>query len=205
MLQKIMEVVMPIFNEAIPHIFPSAPTAFITARVREVLFDGVLVNCSHPFTDYPAGPVCQGMRSRAPVTFRRDGKNYYFSLFNHVSDSAWRLTRTSGRQTTRGRWPGLTRRLLHSAAQRHGQEAPGARQPRPARPHVAGEHQELRQRLAAHSVEAQHALQHDQRHRHHHLPPFRQAARPHARVRVRLLQVGVVPSDCEWARGKGRR
>ncbi|XP_034231469.1 sensory neuron membrane protein 2-like [Thrips palmi] len=85
MLKKIMEVVMPIFNEAIPHIFPSAPTAFITARVREVLFDGVLVNCSHPFTFYPAGPVCQGMRTRAPVTFRREGQNYYFSLFNHLN------------------------------------------------------------------------------------------------------------------------
>ncbi|KAK3908954.1 Sensory neuron membrane protein 2 [Frankliniella fusca] len=100
MLQRIMEMALPLFNDALPYIFPNASTAFITAKVREVLFEGVLVNCSYPFTHFPVGPVCSGMRTRAPVTFRKDGKNYYFSMFNHLNgtDTAHRVRVNRGQR-----------------------------------------------------------------------------------------------------------
>ncbi|XP_052129923.1 uncharacterized protein LOC113214314, partial [Frankliniella occidentalis] len=85
MMQQISEQLLTMFNDALPNIFPTASSAFITAKVREVLFEGVLVNCSYPFTHFPVGPICAGMRSRAPVTFRKDGKNFYFSMFNHLN------------------------------------------------------------------------------------------------------------------------
>ncbi|KAE8739784.1 hypothetical protein FOCC_FOCC014709 [Frankliniella occidentalis] len=67
MMQQISEQLLTMFNDALPNIFPTASSAFITAKVREVLFEGVLVNCSYPFTHFPVGPICAGMRSRAPL------------------------------------------------------------------------------------------------------------------------------------------
>lgn len=73
-----------IFNDAVPLLF-TAKNIFLTTTVRELLFGGVFVNCSFPPDSFPAGAVCQGLRQRAPATYRRDGLNFFFSMFGHVS------------------------------------------------------------------------------------------------------------------------
>jgi len=90
LLEKMMPMALAVFNEALPFLTQNKTKgAFITARVRDILFDGLVVNCSYPETMFPIGPVCAGLKSKAPVTFRRtsDSPNFYFSMLSHVSFS----------------------------------------------------------------------------------------------------------------------
>lgn len=72
-----------IFNDAVPLLF-EAKNIFLTTTVRELLFSGVYINCSYPEDSFPAGTICQGLKLRAPRTYRREGTDFYFSMFNHV-------------------------------------------------------------------------------------------------------------------------
>ena len=74
---------LSIFNDAVPLLFRDK-SVFLTTTVRELLFAGVYINCSYPEDSFPAGAVCQGLRMRAPRTYRRAGADFYFSMFNHV-------------------------------------------------------------------------------------------------------------------------
>lgn len=72
-----------IFNDAVPLLFKDK-NVFLTTTVGELLFRGVFINCSFPEDSFPAGAVCQGMRQRAPATYRRAGTDFYFSMFAQV-------------------------------------------------------------------------------------------------------------------------
>lgn len=70
-------------NKAVPFIFPGIKDAFFTAKVRELLFDGTLLDCSSAETEF----ICQSIGGAAPATIRQhdNGRDYLFSFFHHVS------------------------------------------------------------------------------------------------------------------------
>lgn len=84
-LQQVSSIGLGIFNDAVPLLFRGTDTIFLKTTVGELLFSGVFVNCSFPANSFPAGAVCQGLRARAPPTYRRAGTDFYFSMFGHVS------------------------------------------------------------------------------------------------------------------------
>ncbi|XP_034249405.1 sensory neuron membrane protein 2-like [Thrips palmi] len=86
-LQQVSAMGLGIFNDAVPLLF-TAKNIFLTTTVGELLFSGVFINCSFPEDSFPAGAVCQGLRQRAPATYRRDGLNFYFSMFGHLNGTS---------------------------------------------------------------------------------------------------------------------
>lgn len=77
--------VLDIINAGIPGAF-SADSVFVTASVRQLLFDGVRVSCRSPQT---LGwlLLCAGLDLRVASlpTFRPDQGDFLFSYFHHVS------------------------------------------------------------------------------------------------------------------------
>lgn len=84
-VQKMFPFGLTYINDAIPYLFPTQNTIFVTATVQEILFDGILINCTHK--SGPGRMVCDGMKGRIPKTIRQvpNSSNYVFSYFYHVS------------------------------------------------------------------------------------------------------------------------
>lgn len=86
-VQKMFPYALTFINDAIPFLFPTQNTIFVTATVQEILFDGILINCTHD--KGPGKMVCDGMTGRIPKTIRQvpNSQNYLFSYFHHKNDS----------------------------------------------------------------------------------------------------------------------
>lgn len=74
---------MPIVNKAISLLYPDLQSIYLTAKVKDILFDGITINCK--LTDFPAKAVCSQLKSRTPgLKISEDGV-YLFSILGPVS------------------------------------------------------------------------------------------------------------------------
>lgn len=73
---------MSMVNEAVPYLYPGAKDIFMTAKVRDILFDGILIHCTDPAVDF----ICGAMKGTLPKTIQvaPNGKDFIFSMFRHV-------------------------------------------------------------------------------------------------------------------------
>ncbi|KAK3926937.1 Sensory neuron membrane protein 2, partial [Frankliniella fusca] len=94
-LQQVSSMGLSIFNDAVPLLFQKSKNIFLKTTVRELLFDGVFINCSYPADSFPAGAVCSGLRARAPASYRRVGEDFYFSMFGSLNGTSTERVRVS--------------------------------------------------------------------------------------------------------------
>lgn len=69
-------------ENAAPYLFPGLKNIFLKTKVKDLLFDGVLIDCSAEEADF----ICGSIGSQAPVIMRQheNKRDYLFSFFHHV-------------------------------------------------------------------------------------------------------------------------
>ncbi|KAH1028811.1 sensory neuron membrane protein 1 isoform X1 [Dendroctonus ponderosae] len=83
-------VFLSIVSKAIPSIFNNPQTIFLTAKVKDILFDGVELNCLGK--DFGTTAVCSQMKSQIPgLKFKKDNENIF--LFSLLGSRNGTLTR----------------------------------------------------------------------------------------------------------------
>jgi hypothetical protein len=81
--EKDMALMLPTITRAIPSIFGTHDSMFLTAPVKDILFEGILVNCT--LKDFTAKVLCTLMKTQGK-DLQKVGKNAFrFSLFGAVS------------------------------------------------------------------------------------------------------------------------
>lgn len=70
-------------SKALTTIFRNPETAFLTVKVKDILFDGVLINCT--VTDFAAKAVCTQLKAEAEGLKFQTETEYLFSLLGPVS------------------------------------------------------------------------------------------------------------------------
>lgn len=83
MVESSMPFALSYLDEVWEALFPGIKNVFITGSVKDILFDGVILNCTSK--EMTVSMVCNNLEKKAPETIRREGKNYKFSFFHHVS------------------------------------------------------------------------------------------------------------------------
>lgn len=73
---------MNLASKALMKIFGNPETAFLTAKVNDILFDGVLINCT--VTDFAAKAVCTQLKTEAEGLKFQTETEYLFSLLGPV-------------------------------------------------------------------------------------------------------------------------
>ncbi|PNF38578.1 hypothetical protein B7P43_G03985 [Cryptotermes secundus] len=77
--ERDMAVMLPAITRAIPMIFGTQDSMFLTATAKDILFDGVLINCT--LKDFTAKALCMLMKTQGK-DFQKVGKNAFkFSFF----------------------------------------------------------------------------------------------------------------------------
>lgn len=74
---------MGLASKAVATIFRNPTTAFLTAKVNDILFDGVLINCT--VNDFGAKAVCAQLKAEAEGLKFQTETEYLFSLLGPVS------------------------------------------------------------------------------------------------------------------------
>jgi len=74
---------LKIFNKAIPTIFATPTSMFITTTARNILFDGVPIYCN--VTDFSSKAVCAEIRKKKDRFLQLAENIYGFSFFGLVS------------------------------------------------------------------------------------------------------------------------
>jgi hypothetical protein len=69
-------------NAAIPHIFDNPTSVFVTAPAKDLLFNGVLFNCTT--SDFSTKAVCSELKKRAHNFHRVSEDIFKFSIFGPV-------------------------------------------------------------------------------------------------------------------------
>jgi hypothetical protein len=69
-------------NVAIPHIFDNPTSVFVTAPAKDLLFNGVLFNCTA--SDFSTKAVCSELKKRAHNFHRVSEDVFKFSIFGSV-------------------------------------------------------------------------------------------------------------------------
>jgi hypothetical protein len=83
--EKDMAVMLPVIIRAIPFIFGTSDSVFLTASVKDILFDGILINCT--LKDFTARMLCILMKTQGK-DLQKVGKNAFkFSFFGGVSNA----------------------------------------------------------------------------------------------------------------------
>jgi hypothetical protein len=80
--QREQPVGLKLINAAIPHIFDNPDSVFVTAPAKNVLFEGVLFNCTS--SDFSTKVVCSELKKRAHNFHRISEDIYAFSMFGSV-------------------------------------------------------------------------------------------------------------------------
>jgi len=80
--QREHPVVLKMINTAIPHIFDNPNTVFVTAPAKNLLFEGVLFNCTS--SDFSTKAICSELKKRAHNFHRISEDIYSFSIFGSV-------------------------------------------------------------------------------------------------------------------------
>lgn len=74
---------LSIINQAINPIFENPSSVYITSKVRDIMFDGMRINCN--VTDFAAKAVCTQIKQQIPGLKSTKQKNIYlFSLLGPV-------------------------------------------------------------------------------------------------------------------------
>lgn len=73
-------------NKAIPQLFNNPKTIFMTVSARDILFDGVLINCTRS-KDFAVNTVCDQLRAKPSGLEKLDDDYFKFSIFGVVSES----------------------------------------------------------------------------------------------------------------------
>jgi len=73
---------LKMINTAIPHIFDNPDSVFVTAPAKNLLFEGVLFNCTS--TDFSTKAICSELKKRAHNFHRISEDIYSFSIFGSV-------------------------------------------------------------------------------------------------------------------------
>lgn len=83
MVKSLVPTALPIVAKAIPFLFPGTKDIFSRVKVRDLLFDGILIDCSSSEAEF----ICQSIESTAPETIRKheNNRDFLFSFFHHVS------------------------------------------------------------------------------------------------------------------------
>lgn len=76
---------LSLVSKAVNAIFKNPETAFLTAKVNDILFDGVLINCT--VTDFAAKAVCTQLKAEAEGLKFQTETEYLFSLLGPVGIS----------------------------------------------------------------------------------------------------------------------
>lgn len=72
-----------LLSKALNVIFRKPENVFVTATVREILFDGLFINCS--VSDFGAKAVCTQLKSQAKDLERVGEDGFLFSFFGMVN------------------------------------------------------------------------------------------------------------------------
>jgi hypothetical protein len=82
--ERDMSFMLPLITRAIPLIFGTSDSVFLTAPVKDILFEGVLINCT--LKDFTARMLCMLMKTQGK-DLEKVGKNAFkFSFFGGVSN-----------------------------------------------------------------------------------------------------------------------
>ncbi|KAK9875890.1 hypothetical protein WA026_009677 [Henosepilachna vigintioctopunctata] len=81
---------LPILTKAIKSIFRDPKTIYLTDKVRNILFDGMLINCS--VTDFAGKAVCSQLKSQLPGIKEVEKNILRFSLFGSRNDTLGKRT-----------------------------------------------------------------------------------------------------------------
>lgn len=73
---------MSLVGKAVKEIFDNPESIFITARVRDILFDGLLVNCS--VSSFGAKAVCSNIKAKSDELDKLNDNEFLFSFFGVV-------------------------------------------------------------------------------------------------------------------------
>lgn len=71
-------------SKAVNVIFRNPSSVFLTAKVRDILFDGVVINCT--VTDFAAKAVCTQLKTEAKDLKQITPTDFAFSFLGPVSD-----------------------------------------------------------------------------------------------------------------------
>lgn len=71
-------------NKAIPHLFGDPKSIFFKTTAREILFDGVTVNCTKA-KEFAANSICDQLRANPKGLLPVEDGTFKFSIFGLVS------------------------------------------------------------------------------------------------------------------------
>ncbi|XP_055606692.1 sensory neuron membrane protein 1-like [Uranotaenia lowii] len=78
MVQREREAMLPLIIKGLSVIFEPFESGFFTVRVMDLLFDGIMIDCSS--SDFSVKAVCSGLESEGIIAVHND-THYSFSLF----------------------------------------------------------------------------------------------------------------------------
>lgn len=70
-------------NKGIPHIFGNPKSIFLTATAKDILFDGVTVNCTKS-KEFAANALCDQIRDKPDGLKAEDDGTFKFSMLGTV-------------------------------------------------------------------------------------------------------------------------
>ncbi|KAJ4446790.1 hypothetical protein ANN_13488, partial [Periplaneta americana] len=77
--EKDMKAMLPLITRSIPHIFGNLESVFLTARAKDLMFEGVLINCT--IKDFTARMLCTLMRVKGKDLVKVGKHAFKFSFF----------------------------------------------------------------------------------------------------------------------------
>lgn len=98
MVEKDTPALLTMANRGIPHLYNHQKTVFVTAKAKEILFEGIYLNCTSK--DFAAVALCTGIRMNAKGLHKINDNLFKFSFFgvkNGTADEA-RLTVKRGKE-----------------------------------------------------------------------------------------------------------
>ncbi|XP_053600592.1 sensory neuron membrane protein 2 [Plodia interpunctella] len=87
-VNDMMPSLIPTLNKGFEELFSGLTDAFMTVKVRDLLFDGIFLNCVGNQT--ALGLICAQIKSDLPPTMRvaEEEHGIYFSMFSHLNRTA---------------------------------------------------------------------------------------------------------------------
>jgi len=82
-VEKVKPGALGMINKALPNLFNKPRTPFITAKVRDLLFDGIPINCSSK--DFATSAICSEIRANPKGLKVVDNDTFLFSFFGMVT------------------------------------------------------------------------------------------------------------------------
>ncbi|XP_075232893.1 sensory neuron membrane protein 1-like isoform X2 [Lycorma delicatula] len=86
MVEKDTPALLTMANRGIPHLYNHPSTIFLTAKVKDILFEGVVLNCTSK--DFAAVALCTGIRMNAKGLHKVNDSIFKFSFFGVKNGTA---------------------------------------------------------------------------------------------------------------------